>query len=89
MAAAAAFSGGNMSEDASVTSMAILTAAYAVRQLVSPPWPVAPSLDKGRISLDERLVSLKAELMERAIAFDVAASVLGSFRFTSLRSRPP
>jgi len=80
MAPATAFNGRNISEDFSATSMAILTAAYAVLQPVSFPLPVGSSLD------GPSRASLKAELIERAIAVDVATSAFGSLRPTRFRT---
>jgi len=66
-----AFNGRNMSEDSLVTSTAILTAAYAVRQPESLSLSAEPSLDISR-------VLTKPEVMERAMADDVAAIAVES-----------
>jgi len=74
-----ALSGGHGSEDSLAISTAILNAAYAV-------FPVSPIPRTVALSLDVSRASLKAELMERAIADDVAPSVVRSFRDVSCRT---
>ena len=59
--------------------MAILAALYAVCQTVSVPWTSAPSLDSPGTSEN-------AELVERAIAVDEAASALGFLRDVYFRT---
>jgi len=79
MAPTTAFNGRNISEDSLAISTAILAAAYAVRQPKSPPRLVAPSLGTSQ-------VSPKAEVMERTMVDDVAASALVSRWDVSVRT---
>jgi len=80
MAPTTAFKGRNISEDSLRVSMATLTAAYAVCQPVSLPRKPAPSPSVSWVSVLEN-----AELIERAIAVDEAASALESPRGSEVR----
>jgi len=70
MAPTTAFRGRSISEDSLAVSTAILAAPYTAFQAESPPGMTPPSVDASWISEN-------AELMERAMAIDEAASASG------------
>ena len=78
MAPTTAFNGGHKSEDSLAISTAILATPYAVCQSVPLSWTVVPEISP---------IVENGEPMERAIAVDEAASVLGSLRAVNFCSR--